>query len=176
MKAKDPDISHAEVRNRFEYEQETGKLLYRVPPPNQSQKLIGTEAGYIRQTKYGKYRVIKFGKIAVYTHRLIWFYMTGEWPKGQIDHRDGDKLNNRFLNFRVATHSQNKSNGSLYKNSTTGLKGVTKQVSKSGLRWKAQITFQGSVIYLGLHESKDAAHQAYLDAVSELQGRFANPG
>lgn len=172
MKTKDPDIAHEEVLKRFVYNSQTGVISYRIAPLNQPKSLIGKEAGYIRQTRYGRYRVIKFGKVAVYAHRLIWFYMTGKWPDGHIDHRDGNRLNNTFLNFRVATQSQNKSNSKKPRSNTSGYKGVV----KCGLRWKAQITFQQKVIYLGLYDTREEAHDAYIKAAVELQEQFANPG
>jgi len=172
MKANDPNVSHDEIKRRFVYDPVNGKLNYRIAPPNQPQSLVGTEAGYIRDCKYGKYRVVKIGKVAVYAHRLIWFYIFGEWPKGQIDHHNGNKLDNRVVNFRVSTQSQNKSNSKKPRSNTSGYKGVV----KCGLRWKAQITHQQKVIYLGLYDTREAAHEAYVAAANELQGRFANPG
>lgn len=172
MKSNDPAISHEEVRSRFSYDLTTGILSYRVPPPNQSASLIGKEAGYLRQTKYGIYRVVKFGKIAVYAHRLIWFYMLARWPEGLIDHKDGDTLNNRFFNLRPATQSKNKSNCLKYRSNTSGFKGVTKCKGK----WKAQITFQSRIYYLGLYATPEEAHAAYLAKAKELQGVFSNPG
>jgi hypothetical protein len=171
MKAQDPKISHDEVRARFHYDPIEGKLYYRSSPSNRPM-LIGSEAGYIRQTNGGEYRVVKIDGRHVYTHRLIWFYIFGEWPKGQIDHHNGNKLDNRITNFRVSTQSQNKSNCKKPRSNTSGYKGVVKY----GLRWKAQITHQQKVIYLGLYDTREAAHAAYVAAANELQGRFANPG
>lgn len=176
MKSSDPKISIEELRHRYVYDIFTGALRFRIAPANQPNSRVGQEAGYNRQTKYGIYRVLKFSNKAVYAHRLVWFYVTGEWPKGHIDHIDKNTLNNRFDNLRPSTTSQNKSNCLKYENNTSGFKGVTKFISKAGLKWKSQITFQQKVIYLGLYSSKEEAHEAYVHAAQELQGSFADPG
>jgi hypothetical protein len=65
--------------------------------------------------------------------------------------------------------SQNKSNGALYQSNTSGFKGAV----KSKNRWRAQITHDQKVIYLGLFKTKEEAHEAYLQAAQRLQGEFA---
>src|SRR6266496_1156312 len=59
-------------------------------------------------------------------HRLAWFYMTGEWPKNLVDHKDSVKDNNKWENLREATYSQNRQNVKIGKNNLIGLKGVYK--------------------------------------------------
>lgn len=88
-----------------------------------------------------------------------------------MDHENGCKVVNRLDNLRPATMSQNKANAPKPKNNTSGFKGVT----KSKKRWRAQITFQGKVYYLGNFKSKVEAHSAYLAKARELFGEFAHP-
>lgn len=59
-------------------------------------------------------------------HRLAFLYMTGEWPKELVDHKDGIKINNEWANLREATNQENKRNVGARKNSKTGIKGVSK--------------------------------------------------
>lgn len=47
-------------------------------------------------------------------HRLAYFYVTGKWPPHQIDHRDGNKANNKWRNIRPATSTENKGNIGLH--------------------------------------------------------------
>lgn len=116
------------------------------------------------------YRRINVDGVKYYEHRLVWFYMTGEWPKNQIDHIDGDRLNNRFANLREATPCENARNTKIRKHNTSGIMGVV--FDKSRNKWKAQITFKGRGICLGRFDDKEAARAAYEGAKAQLHGQF----
>jgi hypothetical protein len=119
----------------------------------------------------GGYRKICIDGAEYYAHRLAWFYMTGAWPKHKIDHEDLDRGNNRFLNLREATVSQNGGNCEKRSNNTSGFKGVS--WNKNAQKWIANIQHQGKYKYLGLHESAEAAHKAYSEASKELFKTFS---
>ncbi len=92
-------------------------------------------------------------------------------PEGlEIDHKDGDGLNNRRNNLREATRSQNNHNQRRSKNNTSGFKGVTWH--KAGGKWQAQIMMDGRKRFLGLHATPEAAHTAYCKASAELHGEY----
>lgn len=100
----------------------------------------------------------------VYIHRML----MGS-PKGmQIDHHDGDVLNNRRTNLRVATVTQNQYNQRLHSNNTTGFKGVYFSRGK----YVAQIKILGRVTYLGRFFTAKEASDAYNAAASKLHGEF----
>ena len=65
----------------------------------------GKEVGYL--DKSTGYRYVEINGISYYSHRLIWFMHYGTWPKGQIDHINGIKDDNRIENLREATASEN---------------------------------------------------------------------
>jgi len=104
-----------------------------------------------------------------YAHRLAWLYMTGEWPKEQIDHINMDKTDNRWNNLRLATPSQNTCNQSARSTNKVGMKGV----SPNGKRFSAQITIDGTCHHLGTFDTPALAHSAYADAAAILHGTFA---
>jgi hypothetical protein len=101
-------------------------------------------------------------------------------PKGMsVDHINGNPLDNRKDNLRVCTYSQNQMNRGKIKNNTSGYKGVfymkrTKDMINEHLKpWKAQIRFNGKVIYLGIYKTKEPAARIYDKKALELFGEFA---
>lgn len=107
-------------------------------------------------------------------HRLAWLYMTGNWPKDQIDHIDGGKANNRFPNLREATHGQNQSNTPVPRNNKSGLKGVSHTKGSKVRPWMARIMVAEKTIYLGMFETKELAHAAYCEAADKYHREFAH--
>lgn len=100
-------------------------------------------------------------------HRLAWLYMTGSLPKENIDHANGDRLDNSWCNLRLASRSQNRANSKT--SSRTGLKGV--YAVPGG--YQAAIRHKGHRHHLGVFESKHDAHAAYKDAAYKMHGEFA---
>jgi hypothetical protein len=86
-----------------------------------------------------------------------------------IDHADGNKLNNQRANLRIATRSQNKGNGVRYVTNTTGFKGVTQFRDK----WMARIQLDGKRVYLKCWGTPKEAALAYNEAASRYFGQFA---
>lgn len=112
------------------------------------------------------YAVNSMGGKMIYLHRMI---MPG-YP--EIDHRDGDGLNCRKHNLRPAEHAQNSKNKRISTRNTSGFKGVFRH--KQG-RWQASIQVDYRTIYLGLHDTPEAAHAAYAEASARLHGEFGRP-
>ena len=88
-----------------------------------------------------------------------------------IDHKNRDKTDNRKTNLRIATNQQNNINRGTPRNSTTGVKGVSK--SKNGEKYVAQIGKDGRVIYIGTYDTIEEARQARNKKEIELFGEFA---
>ena len=92
-------------------------------------------------------------------------------PTGmEVDHIDGDGLNNRLGNLRIATKSQNQCNRRPMATSTTGLKGVS-PYNRDGT-WRARISVRGRRISLGYYKTPAEAHAAYVAASIKLHGPF----
>lgn len=157
-------ISAAELKTLLCYDPETGLFLRLISrSPNAK---AGDNAGAV--DRYG-YVWISINRRRYSAHRLAWFYMTGGWPSEMIDHRDGDKSNNRFENLRPASRSQNAAN-SRARNSA-GLKGVS--FDKRTSKWGASIRKGGRFTWLGTFETPEAAHAAYVAASVHVHGEFA---
>lgn len=88
----------------------------------------------------------------------------------QIDHRDGNGLNNRRANLRPATHADNQLNKSVRSDSRSGLKGVA--WNERDQIWRAEIMRGGKKKYLGNFKSAEDAHAAYIAVVDEFHGEF----
>lgn len=89
-----------------------------------------------------------------------------------IDHRDGDTLNNCKYNLRIATRSENARNRVvLCRSNTSGFKGVRWHATSH--KWEARISISGKSIYLGLHDTAEAASDAYRNAATKYHGEFA---
>ncbi len=94
-------------------------------------------------------------------------------PEGaEVDHRDGDKLNNRRENLRVSDRKGNGSNRSAQPFNTSGFKGVGWH--KQSRRWRARIMVDHKDIFLGLYDSAAEAGKVYAEAAEKHFGEFAN--
>ncbi len=115
---------------------------------------------------------IQIDGVCYHANRLAWFVMTGEWPKGIVDHKNNISDDNGWENLRIATRGQNRMNTRCPKNNLCGLKGVTSK----GRRWQARIRVEGKLIHLGSYGSPQVAHAAYVEAAKRYFGEFANAG
>lgn len=107
-------------------------------------------------------------------HRLVWLYVYGVWPRDQIDHINGIKTDNRLINLREATPSDNGKNSRTPTTNTSGFKGAS--YSKRSRSWKAQIKHHGKITHLGYFPTPEDAHSAYCEAALRIAGEFANDG
>lgn len=107
--------------------------------------------------EYG-YNVIKCGGKKIYRHRIISYTYLGldlKNTKQQVDHIDGNKLNNSIDNLRVVNHQQNHFN-------RTTAKGYC--WNKRNNKWKSYINLNGKTIYLGYYDTESKARTAYITA------------
>lgn len=165
-------LSSCDLKQALHYTPETG-IFIRIGH-SAGRAILGEAAGFVDDTT-GYRRIGVKGK-QYYAHRLAWLYMTGEWPKEQIDHRDLDKDNNRWDNLREATHLQNNFNHGLRKDNESRLKGVRLQKQCKSQRWAARIRIQKVEYHLGLFNCPAAAHFIYLVAADKAHGEFARAG
>ena len=110
-------------------------------------------------------------------HREVAKAFIGPPPLGEdgepldVDHIDGDAMNNNVYNLRYATKPQNAVNRGLAKNNTSGYKGVS--FYKQSKKWESYIGYKGKKIRLGLFDCKIEAAKAYDKKAYELYGEFA---
>jgi len=85
-------------------------------------------------------------------HRLAWFYVTGELPKDQLDHINGTRTDNRFINLRQACNELNQKNNALRKDNLSGVPGVMWNIETG--KWRSRITSSGKRYLLGDFKDK----------------------
>jgi hypothetical protein len=151
-----------ELRTLLEYEPVTGILRWREPPNRRIQR--GSAAG----TMSRGYVWVRLNGKRYAAHRLAWFYMTGEWPKADIDHRNCRRDDNSWANLRAASRMENARNMGVKRN---GLKGVA--YDRARQRFMARIKVRGQTVYLGRFSTEKEAHAAYAAAANRLFGQFA---
>jgi hypothetical protein len=127
---------------------------------------------YVGTNGYAYFSVWKDGRSWPTT--LHSFLMGGARPGQHIDHRNGNKLDNRRHNLRFVSYQQNGVNRHrLNRNNTSGLRGVAfhPELSQSN-PWHAQITVNRRNHYLGLFATQEAAVAARRQAELELYGEL----
>lgn len=117
------------------------------------------------------YVYVSIGGQSLQAHRVAWAIHSGEWPKQQIDHIDGDRQNNRIENLRLATQTQNNWNMRVTSKSKSGIKGV--YFDKERGKWAATICVHKRRINLGRFLCIDDAKAAYKAAAEKHFGEFA---
>lgn len=103
----------------------------------------------------------------IYLHKVV----LGVENKTEVDHINGDKLDNRRSNLRICTHQQNMHNKGMQKNNKSGFKGVSWDSTRK--RWKATISHHDRTINLGRFQDKMDAVRTYNNKAVELFGEFA---
>jgi hypothetical protein len=147
-------LDMALLKETLSYDPETG-LFTRL---KRTSNCIKANQTACRLNKRTKYRQVSFDGVEYQSHRLIWMYVYGTWPKGQIDHINRDKSDNRLSNLRDCSISENKQNSGVYKNNKTGFRGI----SKKGKKYEANIRVNGKRKYIGSFNSAELAYNTYV--------------
>lgn len=160
-------LTHARLLELLHYDPETGAFT-RLTKQNNRVKCgevinpVPHKSGYI---------YIRLDYVKYLAHRLAWFYVHGEWPKGDLDHRDLNKTNQRLSNLRPATDCENGYNKTLRSDNSSGYKGVSIHTQTG--QWHARISVGRKRKSLGLYKTAKLAHSAYCKAAKEMHGEFA---
>lgn len=152
------------IKELFNYDPNTGMLTWKIAKSN---RIVGTKAGYL----FNGYIYVKIDSASYPVHKVIWLWVYGEWTR--VDHKDRDRSNNRLLNLRPATVSQNAANRLVATNNLLGIKGVRCRNGRWGKRYEARIRVVGKLINLGRFDTAEEAAIAYDQAAIKYYGEFA---
>lgn len=154
-------ITAEQAKELVEYNPSNGKMYWKPRTEKHIKKPCSLKSWNTRysgkeiKTVDGKGYIhcLIFGKF-YRTHRLAWLISYGHWPDF-IDHKDGDRANNRLENLASVTIQQNHMNLRLSSKNTSGVTGV--YFNKKTSKWCAQMKFNGETYHLGSSEDKDVA-------------------
>lgn len=157
------------IKEMLRYDPETGHFWWLVA--GRGRRRLDRPAGALSHHGY-----LKIGLDCghYYAHHLAWVYVHGTWPIGEIDHIDGNGLNNALPNLRQATPSQNTMNRRTQSNNTSGVKGVW-LCPQTG-RWHAYIKANRVRKFLGSFGTREEAAAARFDAEHHVFGEFRRAG
>jgi hypothetical protein len=154
------NLVESRLKELLEYTSETGEMKWKTTGKGRRlDRIAGSpdRHGYLQTRIDG----------AIYfNHRLAWLYVHGQFPQGVIDHIDGNPINNAIANLRDVPQRLNMENQrrAPISNKSTGLIGV----SKHKLGYMAKIQSARKQIYLGIFQTPEAAHEAYVVAKRQL--------
>ena len=105
-------------------------------------------------------------------HVIVWILSTGkDIPQGlEIDHINGNKIDNRIENLRLVTHRGNGQNRKEHRNGK--LQGC--YYKKLIKKYVGQINISGKVIHIGRFETEKEAHEAYKIACEHIKSYVDN--
>ena len=150
----------------LDYDPESGIFRWKVRMS--SRAAAGQIAGTICQNGY---RSIQIDRQMLHAPHLAWWKYYRVFPRREVDHRDGDKLNDRILNLRLADRARQRHNSSKSTANTSGYKGVT--WDKRRRVWVGQIQVRGKHVHLGQFPNAISAATAYDAAAIWHFGVFA---
>jgi hypothetical protein len=150
------------------FEHNDGKLFWKKAPFFNKKYLIKQEAGTVNPTT--GYRQVKWMQKIYKVHRLIFLLEHNYLPK-EIDHINGNRQDNRLINLREATRSQNEWNKPVGINNSSGYKGVS--WSKSTNSWMVRVEKNKCKLYYGCFNDLDLAGLVASEARIIYHGVYA---
>jgi hypothetical protein len=160
-------FTHERLKEMVNYDPETGIFTWRKKNPKNHFVKPGDICGHLNKDGY---IVMSIDSVRCKAHRVAWFYMTGKWPKKLIDHKNRIKSDNRFCNLRECNVSQNKINGAMNKNNTSGFRGVYRRNGNG--RYRTKVRKGNKTVWFGPFDTPEEAYKVYLRENAKLHGEF----
>lgn len=166
MKSETGCVTRLRVLELFEVDLVAGELRRRKP---YGRAKAGVRPGY---TSKNGYRIVCIDYRNYFEHNVVWFMTHGAWLTAgfEVDHKNGDKLDNRPSNMRRATRSQNMANASLRRDNVTGERGVYFDTSRK--MYMVQVSVNKRLVFSGRFKTKRLAAAAARAVREKHWGEF----
>jgi len=165
------DLTQKQAKEMFDYVD--GQLFWKNRldmPQKWNTKWAGEKAGTISNDR----KTVGVNNKRFQFHRIVWVIFNGEIPPNtQIDHINGNALDNRIENLRLATHSENARNSKISRNNSSGYKNVV--WDEFCQLWLVSLYANGKSIRKRFKDLDKAVEFAKVKRM-ELHGQFANHG
>jgi hypothetical protein len=160
------ELTAARLRSLIDYDPVTGEFRWK-PRMGRSGSWCNVDRQAGSVSKQTGYRTVRLDKKLYQAHRLAWLYVHGEWPSHDIDHINGERLDNRIVNLRDVPNVINRQNmRRARKDSSTGHLGVVADTRRG--KFEARIKVDGVARHLGYFSSPEEAHATYVGAKRSL--------
>jgi hypothetical protein len=159
----------ARLLDHYFYDPETGWFKWIIERRGRHRAKI--RAGWVSVKGY---RYIRVDRRSYKASRMAWLYFYGALPASLIDHKNGDKGDDRIANLREADNSKNMANRKKNSNSASPFKGVLFRRRKGW--WIARLQINNRRIERSGFKTPEAAHEAYKRLATEHFGEFARFG
>jgi hypothetical protein len=159
------------IFSRLDVDIESGVCRW-VDATKHHRNLIGEIAGGVRGGRSGKaYWVIKLDGTPYKRAQIVLTVSTGVWPNETVDHINGNSLDDRSVNLRHATWTQNAWNHKKRAKRSDLPMGVRVPPNSKG--FQARVACNKKTYHLGVYSTPELAHEAYRAKRLELFGEFA---
>lgn len=144
-------LTQDKLKELLTYNPDTGVFTWLTPTSNRVKRNSVCNC----HDKHG-YIVVRINRRLYKAHQLAWLYTFGSFAK-ELDHINKIRNDNRIVNLRLATRSQQMHNAGMLKNNTSGVKGVSWH--KAAKKWHARIWVNGKCLSVGYFDTIDAAQK-----------------
>lgn len=166
-KVNNTTFNKQEIHELFDYRD--GQIYWKKPYKKNARHKAGDLAGFINNGYWG---VRMNGKFYA-AHRIVWLLHNDFLPR-DVDHIDGNPLNNKIENLRAATRQQNAYNSKKPSNNTSGYKNVIWH--KNSKKWQVLMRVDGKMRWFGTYFDKEVANFVAETMRYKYHKNFANNG
>ena len=160
------ELTQAMLKELLHYDPQSGVFTRRVTAGRYPAGVVAGSLDF-----YGYSNIAVEGR-KYKAHRLAFLYMTGAFPSADVDHINRNPADNRWVNLRPATRSENQVNKGLRSDSTSGRRGVS--WNKRLKKWHAYGKRPGPRTHLGFFDDLEEAATAAQKWREENFGQYAS--